>query len=42
MTDTIAEAFDTQIFGENEPGFCGFETWKRIYTRLRIGGQKDM
>jgi hypothetical protein len=34
----IAEAFDTQIFSEDEPQFWGFETWVEIYTRARIGG----
>jgi len=27
----IAEAFDTQIFSEDEPRFWGFETWEEIY-----------
>jgi hypothetical protein len=32
ILNAIAEAFDTQIFSEDEPQFWGFETWEEVYA----------
>lgn len=42
ILNAIAEAFNTEIFDEDQPQFWGFETQEELYARIESGAKKSL